>query len=181
MVKPQPSLTILKKPSPFQLQYFLLKYLVAWNWLKLARFGPYRYKHATSIFAILIFPRQGRIVYGNLSGHEAILSLQFDQLSLTHLTFTRCISTMPKHSWLWNGYKLCVLTLIQNPLTLCTIYWYNRYSDLIYHKFSCPANKKIFDLIIRNKNQNGINSTSFIENLSPCYLPCKIFIFKLPY
>lgn len=117
----------------------------------------------------------------NLCGHEATLSLQFDQLSLTHLTFTRCISIMPKHSWLWNGYKLCILTLIQNPLTLCTIYWYYRYSDLIYHKFSCPANKKIFDLIIRNKNQNGINSTSFIENLFPCYLPCKIFIFKLPY
>lgn len=82
---------------------------------------------------------QDKVELYNLSGHEAILSLQFDQLSLTHLTFTRCISTTPKHWWLWNRYKLCVLTLIQNPLTLCTIYWYYRYSDLIYHKFSCPA------------------------------------------
>lgn len=35
---------------------------------------------------------QDKIGLYNLSGHEAILSLQFDQLLLTQLTFTRCIS-----------------------------------------------------------------------------------------
>lgn len=125
---------------------------------------------------------QDKLALYNLSGHEAILSLQFDQLSLTHLTFTRCISTTPKHWWLWNRYKLCVLTLIHNPLTLCTNARYTVATGIqTNHKVLCPANKTFFDLIIRNKNQNGINSTSFIENLFPCYLPCKIFIFKLPY
>lgn len=102
---------------------------------------------------------QDKVELYNLSGHEAILSLQFDQLSLTHLTFTRCISIMPKHWWLWNGYKLCVLTLIQNPLTLCTnaLPVYTGTTGIqTNHKFSCPANKFFFYLIIRNINPQQI-------------------------
>lgn len=104
---------------------------------------------------------QDQLELYNLCGHEATLSLQFDQLSLTHLTFTRCISTMPKHWWLWNGYKLCVLTLIQNPLTLCTnalpVYTGTCTTGIqTNHKFLCPANKIFFYLIIRNINPQQI-------------------------
>lgn len=52
-----------------------------------------------------------------------------------------------KHSWLWNGYKLCVLTLIQNPLTLCTnaLPVYTGTTGIqTNHKVLCPANKFFF-------------------------------------
>lgn len=65
-----------------------------------------------------------------------------------------------KHSWLWNGYKLCVLTLIQNPLTLCTnaLPVYTGTTGIqTNHKDLCPANK-IFFLLNNTQYKSTTNS-----------------------